>query len=239
MSQAKQSQQEPSLPGGISVGVVWLGIVSFLTDVSSETIFAILPIYFIGVLSGSALVLGIMEGLADFASSSLDLAAGYASDRTGKRKWIAFSGYAVSTTAKSLLVLATSVAGLVAFRVMERLGKSIRGAPRDAVSVDGAKAKARNLLRHSQSDGQSGSGNRPLLGLSSAGPFWHDTDDVLLVICRGLGSRHPCGDRARPLRERSRRRSEAATHDSRYATVAGAPLSALSSGDRGFFAGLL
>lgn len=145
MSQAKQSLQEPSVPGGISLGVVWLGIVSFLTDVSSETIFAILPIYFIGVLSGSALVLGIMEGLADFAGSSLDLAAGYASDRTGKRKWIAFSGYALSTTAKSLLVLATSVTGVVAFRVMERLGKSILGAPRDALLASMAPKQRRGL----------------------------------------------------------------------------------------------
>jgi len=113
--------------------VVILGVVSFLTDISSETIFAILPIYFIGVIGGSALMLGIMEGLADFASSSLDLVAGYLSDRTGKRKWIAFFGYGLSATAKSLLLLVSSVAGVMAFRVVERLGKSIRGAPRDAL----------------------------------------------------------------------------------------------------------
>jgi hypothetical protein len=71
------------------LGVIMLGIVSFLTDLSSETIFAVLPIYFIAVISGSSLTLGIMEGLADFASSSLDLASGYLSDRTGRRKWIA------------------------------------------------------------------------------------------------------------------------------------------------------
>ena len=119
--------------GGIPFGVFALGIVSFLTDVSSETIFAVLPIYFISVIGGSALVLGIMEGLADFAASSLDLASGYASDRTGKHKWLAFSGYALSTLAKSLLLLVSSVAGVVAFRVIERLGKSVRGAPRDAL----------------------------------------------------------------------------------------------------------
>lgn len=146
MSQAKQSQQvEPSVSGGIPLGVAWLGIVSFLTDVSSETIFAILPIYFVGVIGGSALLLGIMEGLADFASSSLDLAAGYASDRTGKRKWLSFSGYALSTIAKSLLVLATSAAGVVAFRVIERLGKSIRGAPRDALLASMAPKEKRGL----------------------------------------------------------------------------------------------
>lgn len=115
------------------LGVITLGIVSFLTDLSSETIFAVLPIYFIAVIGGSTLALGVMEGLADFASSSLDLASGYFSDRTGRRKWIAFTGYALSTVAKSLLLLATSAATVIAFRIIERLGKSIRGAPRDAL----------------------------------------------------------------------------------------------------------
>lgn len=134
MSHATNSQRDESPGGGrIPLGVFTLGIVSFLTDVSSETIFAVLPIYFISVIGGSTVVLGVMEGLADFASSSLDLASGYVSDRTGKRKWLAFSGYALSTTAKSLLVFATSAAGVVTFRVIERLGKSIRGAPRDAM----------------------------------------------------------------------------------------------------------
>lgn len=134
MSHTSNSLNEVSPSGSrIPLGVYALGIVSFLTDVSSETIFAVLPIYFVSIIGGSALVLGIMEGLADFAGSSLDLASGYVSDLTGKRKWLAFSGYALSTSAKSLLLLASSVAGVVTFRVIERLGKSIRGAPRDAL----------------------------------------------------------------------------------------------------------
>lgn len=139
--------QTPDAPaeGRIPWGVVTLGIVSFLTDLSSETIFAVLPIYFISVIGGSAFVLGVMEGLADFAASSLDLASGYASDRTGQRKWIAFSGYALSATAKSLLVFATSAAGVIAFRVIERLGKSIRGAPRDALLAALAPIASRGL----------------------------------------------------------------------------------------------
>ena len=64
--------------------VVVLGIVSFLTDVSSEAIFAVLPMYFVAVIGGSAAMLGIMEGLADFASSSLDMASGYAIDYAGR-----------------------------------------------------------------------------------------------------------------------------------------------------------
>lgn len=114
-------------------GVVTLGIVSFLTDLSSEAIFAVLPVYFVGVIGGSVLVMGVMEGFADFAASSLDLASGHLSDRTGRRKGIAWFGYALSAFAKSLLVFVASVGGVMTFRVIDRLGKSIRGAPRDAM----------------------------------------------------------------------------------------------------------
>lgn len=124
---------ESSTNQPIQWGIVMLGVVSFLTDLSSEAIFAVLPIYFVGVIGGSALVIGVMEGLADFAASSLDLASGHLSDRTGRRKGIAWSGYALSTLAKSLLAFVASVSGVIAFRVIDRLGKSIRGAPRDAL----------------------------------------------------------------------------------------------------------
>jgi MFS family permease len=130
---------------GIPIEVILLGIVSFLTDLSSEALFAILPIYFISVVGGSAIALGVMEGVADFASSSLDLASGYVSDRTGKRKWIACSGYALSAAAKSLLLFVTTAAGVAAFRIIERLGKSIRGAPRDALLASIAPHTRRGL----------------------------------------------------------------------------------------------
>jgi hypothetical protein len=94
-------------------GVVTLGLVSLLTDLSSEAIFAVLPIYLVSVIGGSVLLLGVMEGLADFAASSLDLASGYLSDRTGRRKEIAGAGYAVSALAKSLLVFVASVGGVI------------------------------------------------------------------------------------------------------------------------------
>lgn len=146
MSHPTTSEQSKLRTGEqIPLGVVTLGLVSFLTDVSSETIFAVLPIYFVAVIGGSTLILGIMEGLADFASSSLDLAAGHFSDRTGKRKWIAFSGYALSAGAKSLLLFASSVVGVMAFRVIERIGKSIRGAPRDALIAAMSPKSSRGL----------------------------------------------------------------------------------------------
>lgn len=147
---------EPQLPSAVSTKeqsprspafeLIALGLVSFFTDISSEMIFAVLPIYFVSILGGSAFLLGVMEGCADLASSALDFASGYASDRTGKRKWIAFSGYGLSTIAKGLLLLLSSAGGVIAFRVIERLGKSIRGAPRDALLADIAPANRRGLF---------------------------------------------------------------------------------------------
>ena len=110
-----------------------LGVVSFLTDLSSEAIFAVLPLFLTGVMGASALVLGTMEGLADFSASSLDMASGYLSDRIGKRKGLAVLGYGLSSVAKPVLLVASTAAHVFAFRVVERLGKSIRGAPRDAL----------------------------------------------------------------------------------------------------------
>ncbi len=118
---------------GVPREVVMLGVVSFLTDVSSEAIFAVLPLFLTTVLGASALLLGAMEGFADFAGSSLDMASGYLSDRLAKRKAIAVAGYGLSSIAKVLLLLATTAGEVFAFRVVERLGKSVRGAPRDAL----------------------------------------------------------------------------------------------------------
>ena len=118
---------------GVDREILILGIVSFLTDVSSEMIFSVLSIFLVVILGASALILGIMEGLADFAASSLDSVSGYFSDKTGKRKVFAMFGYSFSTAAKAILIYASSVMSVFAFRIIERLGKSIRGPPRDAM----------------------------------------------------------------------------------------------------------
>jgi MFS family permease len=117
----------------LPAAVLVLGFVSFLTDVSSEMIFAVLPLFVVGLLGASTTTLGAMEGLADFAASSLDLASGYAADRTRRDKQLATLGYGFSSLAKVALLGAASVSHVFAFRVVERLGKSIRGPPRDAL----------------------------------------------------------------------------------------------------------
>ena len=112
--------------------VIKLGFVSFLTDISSEAIFSVFSVFFTVIIGASTAVLGLVEGLADFAGSSLDYFTGWFSDRIGKRKSLAVTGYGFSALAKISLLFASSVAMLASFRVIERLGKSFRGPPRDA-----------------------------------------------------------------------------------------------------------
>lgn len=109
-----------------------LGLVSLLTDCSSEMIFSVFAVFFTTVAGASAALLGLVEGFADFSASSLNYLSGWLSDRTGKRKVFALAGYGFSTLAKIILLITSSIIGLGIFRVIERLGKSFRGPPRDA-----------------------------------------------------------------------------------------------------------
>jgi len=112
--------------------ILKLGLVSFLTDLSSEMVFSVFAIFFTTVAGASASLLGLIEGLADFSASSLNYLAGWLSDRGGKRKVFVLMGYGFSTLAKTILLVSTSILGLSLFRVIERLGKGFRGPPRDA-----------------------------------------------------------------------------------------------------------
>ena len=112
--------------------VLRLGFVSFLTDISSEAIFSVFSVFFTVIAGAPASLLGFIEGFSDFSSSSLDYFAGWLSDKAGKRKSLTLIGYGFSTAAKVMLLVGTSVAALASFRIVERLGKSFRGPPRDA-----------------------------------------------------------------------------------------------------------
>jgi MFS family permease len=117
---------------GIDLDVFLLGLVSFFTDVSSEMIFSVFSIFFTVILGASVFLLGILEGLADLASTSLDYISGFISDKTGKRKKYAFAGYFLSAIGKLIMVFTTTLSAVFSFRIIDRLGKSIRGSPRDA-----------------------------------------------------------------------------------------------------------
>ena len=117
-------------------GVVALGLVSLFMDMSSEMIHALLPLYLTGTLGASALLVGLIEGVGEATAQVTKLFSGYFSDRTGRRKPLAVLGYGLSALTKPLFALAGSPALILGARVADRLGKGIRGAPRDALVAD-------------------------------------------------------------------------------------------------------
>ena len=119
----------------IGINIILLGIVSFLNDASSEMIMPILPL-FIASLGGTGIIIGLIGGIRDSVSSLLKVICGYWSDKTGKRKIFVFSGYMTSALFKLLLSFSTIWQHVLIFSGLERVGKGIRTAPRDAIIAD-------------------------------------------------------------------------------------------------------
>jgi MFS family permease len=129
---AGDEPMKPSIPRGVWI----LGFVSLLMDVSSEMIHGLLPVYLTAVLGASALVVGLIEGIAESTALIVKVFSGALSDRWRKRQAIAATGYGLAAVTKPLFALATGP-GLVFFaRFVDRIGKGIRGAPRDALIAD-------------------------------------------------------------------------------------------------------
>jgi len=122
----------PKLPGGIWV----LGFVSMFMDISSELVHSLLPIFMATVLGASMVTIGIVEGVAEGAASIAKVFSGVISDYSGKRKFLAVAGYALSAMTKLIFPLATTIGWLFGARFVDRIGKGIRGAPRDALVAD-------------------------------------------------------------------------------------------------------
>ncbi|MFA5907579.1 MAG: MFS transporter [Vicinamibacterales bacterium] len=110
-----------------------LGWVSLLTDAATEAVYPLLPVFVTQVLGGPPITLGIIEGAADATSSALKVFAGRWSDRLGARKPIVVAGYALSSLVRPFVALATSWGHVFVVRVTDRVGKGLRGAPRDAM----------------------------------------------------------------------------------------------------------
>jgi len=124
----------------ISVNILLLGIVSFLNDLSSEMIMPILPM-FVKAMGGAGLAIGLVGGFRESISSILKVLCGHWSDRTGKRKIFVSSGYLTSATFKLLLALSKTCQQAVIFAGLERVGKGLRTAPRDAIIADSMPAE--------------------------------------------------------------------------------------------------
>lgn len=116
--------------------VVVLAVVSFLTDASSEMIYPLLPVFLSTTLGASALAVGAIEGAAESVAALLKLVSGWWSDRLRRRKPLVVVGYTLASVARPLIGVAQSAAQVLALRVTDRIGKGIRGAPRDALIAD-------------------------------------------------------------------------------------------------------
>ena len=173
---AKPNDALREIPGGI-----WaLGFVSMLMDISSEMIHALLPVYLVTVLGTSMVTVGIIEGIAEATASITKIFSGALSDWLGKRKLLAVLGYGLAAFTKPAFPLAPSVSWLIAARFVDRVGKGIRGAPRDALVADIAPTHLRGAsfgLR--QSLDTVGAFLGPLLGI---GLMWWTADNFRAVF---------------------------------------------------------
>ena len=120
------------LPTGIWV----LGFVSMLMDISSEMIHSLLPLFMVTMLGANALTVGVIEGLAESTAQIVKVFSGALSDYLGKRKGLAVFGYALGALAKPFFALAPTIGMVITARLLDRVGKGIRGAPRDALVAD-------------------------------------------------------------------------------------------------------
>ena len=126
----------PTAPERIPAGVWVLGFVSMLMDISSEMIHSLLPLFMVSVLGASALAVGLVEGIAEATALIVKVFSGTLSDYLGRRKMLAGIGYGLGAVSKPLFAIAAGVGMVLTARFVDRIGKGIRGAPRDALVAD-------------------------------------------------------------------------------------------------------
>jgi MFS family permease len=136
MSKHDRAKLDIATLRAIPTGIWALGIVSLLMDLSSEMIHALLPIHLVTVMGVSVLTVGIIEGIAEATAAIVKIFSGAISDKLGKRKLLAVIGYGLAAVTKPVFPLAASVGWVTTARFIDRVGKGIRGAPRDALMAD-------------------------------------------------------------------------------------------------------
>ncbi len=121
---------------GVERNVFFAGLVSFFMDFSSEMIYPLVPIFLSSVLGVNKSIIGLIEGIAESTASLLKVFSGWFSDKIGKRKILMIAGYGISTLSRPIVALSTLWEHVLAFRFVDRFGKGIRGAPRDAIIAE-------------------------------------------------------------------------------------------------------
>ncbi|MBI1200760.1 MAG: MFS transporter [Phenylobacterium sp.] len=159
-------------------GVWALGFVSMFMDLSSEMVHALLPAFLVGTLGASVAVLGLIEGVAEATASITKVFSGWISDRLGRRKLLAVIGYGLAAATKPVFPLAVTPLEVLGARFLDRIGKGVRGAPRDALVADITPASVRGLAY----------GVRQ--GLDTVGAFLGPLAAILLMLALSDNIRH-------------------------------------------------
>src|SRR5512143_3224029 len=118
------------------------GIVSLFMDMSSEMIYPLMPLFLANVLGVNKSLIGLIEGIAESTASVLKVFSGWFSDRIGRRKGLMLAGYSISTLSRPIVALATGWHSVLGGRFMDRLGKGVRTAPRDAIIAESTEQKS-------------------------------------------------------------------------------------------------
>lgn len=170
-----------AMAGKLPRTVVVLGLVSFFTDLSSEMIYPLLPVFLAGVLGAGPAILGLIEGVAETTASVLKLASGYWADRLKKRKGLVLLGYGISSIARPLVGLALSWPLVMVLRFSDRVGKGIRSSPRDALIADAAPPERRGeAYGFHRSMDHAGAVAGPLVAALLMGAFGFSLREVFL-----------------------------------------------------------
>ena len=136
-------EKSPKKIFGVHPNVFFMGLTSLLTDISSELIFTLVPLFLSDVLGATSTLIGLVGGLSDSADSLFRIFSGWFSDKIGKRKLLTTLGYSISTVAKPFMLLANSWGAVIGVRLGDRIGKGVRTSSRDALIADSVEAKER------------------------------------------------------------------------------------------------
>jgi MFS family permease len=123
---------------GVGKNVFFAGLVSFFMDVSSEMIYPLVPLFLANTLGVNKSLIGLIEGIAESTASLLKVFSGWFSDRIGNRKWLMVAGYGISACSRPIIALAAGWRQVMGSRFMDRFGKGVRTAPRDAIIAESA-----------------------------------------------------------------------------------------------------
>jgi MFS family permease len=143
MSATQRPSEERQKIFGLHPNVFFLGLTSLLNDISSEMIFTFLPLFLTNVLGASTIIVGLIGGISGSADALLRVISGWYSDKTQNRKTLAVVGYALSAVTKPFMYIAGNWGAVTGIRFIDRVGKGVRNAPRDALLADSVEAKVR------------------------------------------------------------------------------------------------